>query len=332
MHTAAPNPFLRGKARPIVVGHRGVPAIHQENSLAGFRRAVSLGIPAVELDVQLTKDRKAVVIHDWNLRRLTGTPRNVWDLTWDQLSRERIRRELPMGVDVHGARVVARYQREERIPLLAEVLAEIAGKVAINIELKLNVLGWWQTEIARVVAKVIADAKAEHHVILTSFDPRKLRAAVAAHPDLATGFCFDDTMLDFAGPLLDRLPVLLDFAGPLVDRLPSLRHKLSLPADGHIRTNARRVLSRILDSNLLGRILGSRLVGAEHTIVGSQTVKRLHDQGIAIGTHTLFPLGSTTGKPISPSAMTAAEVDRLVALGVDWIESDDPERLQRMIG
>jgi hypothetical protein len=30
--------------------------------------------------------------------------------------------------------------------------------------------------------------------------------------------------------------------------------------------------------------------------------------------------------------MTAAEVDRLVALGVDWIESDDPERLQRMIG
>jgi hypothetical protein len=74
------------------------------------------------------------------------------------------------------------------------------------------------------------------------------------------------------------------------------------------------------------------VVGAEHTIVGSRTVKRLHDQGIAIGTHTLFPLGSTTGKPISPSAMTAQEVDRLVELGVDWIETDDPERLLAMIG
>jgi glycerophosphoryl diester phosphodiesterase len=242
----------------------------------------------------------------------------VWNLTWDEISKLRIKRELPMGVDVHGAKTVARYEREERIPLLAEVLSELAGKVAINVELKISVLGWWHTEIARVTADVIAKARAEHSVILTSFDPRKLRAAVEAHPDLATGFCFDDSMLDFANPFLNRMP--------------RLRNMLSLPADGHLRTNARRLLSKILDSNLLGRLLGSRLVGAEHTIVSSQTVKRLHAAGIAIGTHTLFPLGSTTGKPISPTAMTAAEVDRLVELGVDWIESDDPERLLRHIG
>lgn len=313
-----PNPFLRGKQRPVVVGHRGVPALHQENTLAGFRRAVALGVPAVECDVQLTKDKQAVVIHDSHLKRLTGNPRNVWNLTWDELRKLRIRRELPMGVDVHGASTVARYATEERIPLLAEVLAEVAGKVAINVELKVSVLGWWHTEIARVVANVIAEARAEHSVILTSFDPRKLRAAVEAHPDLATGFCFDDSMLDFANPLLNRMP--------------RVRNMFSLPADSHLRTNARRLLSKLLDSNLLGRLLGSRLVGAEHTIVSSQTVKRLHEHGIAIGTHTLFPLGSTTGKPISPSAMTAAEVERLVELGVDWIESDDPERLLRLVG
>jgi glycerophosphoryl diester phosphodiesterase len=312
------NPFLAGKKKPIVVGHRGVPALHQENTLAGFRRAVELGIPAVELDVQLTKDRKPVVIHDGHLGRLCGVRKHVWDLTWDEVSKLRIRRYLPMGVDVHGARTIAQYEREERIPLLAEVLAEVAGKVSINIELKLNTLYWWQTEISRITAQVISDAKAENHVILTSFDPRKLRAAVEAHPDLATGFCFDDSMLDFAAPFLDRVPYV--------------RAKLSLPADGHIRTNARRLLNRILETNLLGKWLRTRLVGAEHTIVGSQTVKRLHEQGIAIGTHTLFPLGSTTGKPISPTAHTAAEVQRLVELGVDWIESDDPERLLALVG
>jgi glycerophosphoryl diester phosphodiesterase len=311
-----PNPFLRGKQRPLVVGHRGVPAKFQENTLAGFRYAESIGIPAVELDVQLTKDKRAVVLHDPHLKRLTGNPRNVWDLTWDELSMLRIKRELPMGVDVHGARTIVRYEKEERIPLLAEVLAE-TPRLAFNVELKISVRRWWDIEVARVTADVIARARAEHRVILTSFDPRRLRAAVEAHPDLATGFCFDDSMLDFAGPLLERMP--------------RLRNALSIPADSHLRTNARRLLSRILDSNVLGRLLGSRLVGAEHTIVSSQTVKRLHDQGIAIGTHTLFPVGSTTGKPISPSAMTAAEVERLVDLGVDWIESDDPERLMRIV-
>ncbi len=318
MNSAVSNPFLVGKARPIVVGHRGVPTLHQENTLAGFRRALQLGIPAIELDVQLTKDRRAVVLHDAHLERLTGDPRYVWNVTWDELAKQRIRRELPMGVDVNGSRTIAKYDREERIPLLAEVLAEVHGKVAINIELKLNITGWWQTEVARVTAQVVTETRSEPYVIMTSFDPRTRRAAVAAHPGRATGFCFDDSMLDFAAPFLERVP--------------HLRAKLSLPADGHIRTNARRLLNKILESNLLGRLLGTRLVGAEHTIVGSQTVKRLHDQGIAIGTHTLFPLGSTTGKPISPSAMTAAEVDRLVELGVDWIETDDPERLQAMIG
>ena len=112
------------------------------------------------------------------------------------------------------------------------------------------------------------------------------------------GFCFDDTMLNFASPFL----------------------------------NPRRMLIRILETNFVNRLLGTRLVGAEHTLIGQKTVDRLHKAGVAIGTHTLFPLGSTTGKPIDPTAMTEAEAHRLVALGVDWIESDDPERLQALIG
>jgi glycerophosphoryl diester phosphodiesterase len=310
------NPFLLGKPRPIVVGHRGVPARHQENTLAGFRHAISLGIPAVELDVQLTKDRRAVVMHDDDLRRLTGDSRRIWELTWDQASRLRIRRELAMGVDVHGASVVIRYDDEQPIPLLEEVIAEVGDKLALNIELKMTPAGWWQTEIARVVAKVIAEARAEHRVIVTSFDPRKLRATFDAYPELMTGYCFSDNMLNFARPLLARLP-------PLRSRSP---------ADPHLQCNARHLLSRIVDSNLFGGVMRTRVVGAEHTLVSSQTVTRLHDKGISVGTHTLFPIGSTTGKPISPTGSTTAEVERLVALGVDWIESDDPERLQNLLG
>jgi glycerophosphoryl diester phosphodiesterase len=296
--SAASNPFLATKPRPIVVGHRGVPKLHQENTLAGFRRAVELGIPAVELDVRLTADERAVVCHDSHLPRLTGSPASIAEMTWDQLSRQRIRREVPMGVDAFGTRTVGRYEREEPIPLLAEVLAEVGGKLAFNIELKLDYQRWWHVEVGPVVAKLIADAGIEDRVIVTSFDPRKLRAASRVRPHLPVGFCFDDTMLDFANRLLD----------------------------------SRRMLGRLLDSDLVGRALGTRVVGAEHTLVGESTVRRLHRRGVAVGTHTIFPIGSTTGKRIAPSAVTEAEVHRLVELGIDWIESDDPERLLEMIG
>src|SRR5262245_6456575 len=170
------NPFLAAKTRPIVVGHRGVPKLHQENTLAGFRRAIELGVPAVELDVRLTADRRAVVLHDRDLARLTGERAHASDLTWDQLSRLRIGREIPMGIDAGGAQVVARYDRTERIPLFAEVLAEVADRVVMNVELKLDLERFWQIDVGAVVARELAAAGAEHRVIVTSFDPRKLRA------------------------------------------------------------------------------------------------------------------------------------------------------------
>lgn len=314
MRPAVSNPFFGFGKRPIVVGHRGVPRLHQENTLAGFRRAVSLGVPAVELDVRLTADGRAVVLHDSDLKRLTGTAGSVIDMTWDQVSRLRLRREIPMGVDAHHRPVVGRYEQTERIPQLAEVLSEIT--VAINIELKLEPPRWGRVDIGAVVAKAIAEARAEDRVIVTSFDPRKLRAVGRARPGLAIGFCFDDGMLNFARGLLDRLPRVP--AAIVADRRP-----------GH---NGRHLLSRVLDTDLVGRLLKTRVVGAEHTLVAADTVRRLHAQGVAIGTHTLFPFGSPTNKPVVERASTVAEVERVVATGVDWIETDDPERLLAMIG
>jgi len=314
----AKNPFLAGKQRPLVVGHRGVPKLHQENTLAGFKRAVSLGVPAIELDVRITADRRAVCLHDSDLKRLTGMSGNVVDMEWSQLSRLRVLRDLPMGVDGNRQQVIAHYEREEPIPLLAEVLSEVTSAAVVNVELKIEMPRWWRIEAAEVVAQVISDLGVEHRVIVTSFDPRLLLSARRNHPDLAIGFCFDDTMLDFTNGVLDRLPAL-----PV--ELAQHHHKRR----GH---NARRLLNRLLETHLAGRILGTRVVGAEHTLVGGDTVRSLHKRGIAIGTHTLFPIGSSTGKPIASTAATEAEVYRLVELGVDWIETDDPERLLPLVG
>ena len=56
----------------IVIAHRACPKHTAENSLDGIRRAAALGADAVEIDVRLTRDRVAVLMHDRTLRRTTG--------------------------------------------------------------------------------------------------------------------------------------------------------------------------------------------------------------------------------------------------------------------
>ena len=50
------------------VGHRGARAYEPENTLCSFKKAVELGVDAVELDVRKTKDDEIVVIHDANVK------------------------------------------------------------------------------------------------------------------------------------------------------------------------------------------------------------------------------------------------------------------------
>lgn len=47
-----------------VHGHRGARAIMPENTLAGFEYAIGVGVDAIELDVQVSRDDVVVVSHD----------------------------------------------------------------------------------------------------------------------------------------------------------------------------------------------------------------------------------------------------------------------------
>jgi glycerophosphoryl diester phosphodiesterase len=96
---------------PITVGHRGASALAAENTLRAFELAIEHGLDMAELDVHLSKDRRLVVIHDADLRRVAGSPHHVADLTAAQLA----------GFD---------------IPSLTDVFALARGKLGIYVELK----------------------------------------------------------------------------------------------------------------------------------------------------------------------------------------------------
>ncbi len=89
-----------------------------ENSLAAFRAAAAAGY-AIELDVHLSRDGVPMVFHDDTLTRVCGIDEKLSALTAEELT------AIPLcGDPAHT------------IPRLADVLAEIDGRVPLLVEIK----------------------------------------------------------------------------------------------------------------------------------------------------------------------------------------------------
>ncbi|MFJ7243533.1 glycerophosphodiester phosphodiesterase [Kitasatospora sp. NPDC098652] len=98
----------RADRRPVLaVAHRGDPYRHRENTLPSVEAALAAGADAVEVDVQLTRDRVPVLLHDTTLERLWGDPRSIGRVTTEQLG------ELRQG--------------DLAVPTLAEAIKAVAA-------------------------------------------------------------------------------------------------------------------------------------------------------------------------------------------------------------
>ena len=91
---------------PLIIGHRGFPARHPDNSLAGVRAALAAGADGVEVDVRPCADGTWVCHHD---RSRDGRPVRTW-------SRAALCRQ--------------------RVPALEEVLAIVPGGRWLFVEVK----------------------------------------------------------------------------------------------------------------------------------------------------------------------------------------------------
>jgi glycerophosphoryl diester phosphodiesterase len=103
----------------LIFAHRGIRkrGIADENSVEAFKAAVELGIDGIELDVRMTRDGKAIVMHDADFRRVAGDVRKVEALTYHEIADIDLR---------HGT----------SIPLLDDVTCVVPDPVRIDFEVK----------------------------------------------------------------------------------------------------------------------------------------------------------------------------------------------------
>ena len=156
------RPLYPGLPRPILFAHRGLSSEAPENTFAAFKLALERGIPALELDVHLTADGQVVVIHDHETRRVgSGVDRAIEKSNWKDLS----------GIDV-GLWKGERW-KDERIPLLADLLDALGVSAHWDIELKNHDQRDYGLEAA--VSKVIGasrhGAALAERCAISSFNP-----------------------------------------------------------------------------------------------------------------------------------------------------------------
>jgi glycerophosphoryl diester phosphodiesterase len=117
----------------------------------------------IELDIQLSKDGKIVVIHDDTLDRTTDGRGKVADQTFREI------RKLDAG-SWFGSQFSG-----EKIPTLEEVLELAKGKVLVNIEIKHPAHGQYPiTELADQGLEAVKKADMLNRVVFSSFNPDSL--------------------------------------------------------------------------------------------------------------------------------------------------------------
>jgi len=282
-----------------VQGHRGARGLEPENTLAGFDRALRLGVSTLELDLGVTADGAVVVTHDPFIH-----PSVCLAPDGSVLEGER----GPLLIDLRLEEVhafdcgslnpdVGRFPsppREdrpgERIPTLDEVFDLVrqrsADGVRFNVEIK-RAPGSRDTlpldEFVASVIDVIHKYGFVDRTTIQAFDWRALQIAERIEPRIElAALVARETVSPEWNAGVERLPGdsvaewLARFEVPIDDFSPDFRLLLDAP-DG-----------------------------------GSEPIESLHDAGIRVVPWTVNDV---------------ATMERLIDLGVDGIITDRPDRL-----
>jgi glycerophosphoryl diester phosphodiesterase len=166
---------------PKVIGHRGAKAYAPENTLASIHAAADLGIQWVEVDVKLTKDSIAIIFHDEELERCTGTSGLVKDFTLEEI------RELDAG-SWYGESFIG-----EKIPTLEELLNAVLERgMGVNLEIK--PCPGREVETAEVMLDIATRIWPDDQPppLVSSFQHVSLETAMDMMPEWPRGFLMDE--------------------------------------------------------------------------------------------------------------------------------------------
>ena len=290
-----------------VQGHRGARGLWPENTLAAFARALELGVSAVELDCGMTRDGVLVVTHDPDLnpdltraadgRFLAATGPRIFDLTYPELQSYDVGRLKP------GSAYAARFPEQqpvdgERIPRLADVLALVrsrgSGRVHVALEVKTFADQPQLTAAPEVFAQALhGTVEATGTLALVSFMAFDWRVLAALQRLMPQAATVALTEQQAPG---DTVGIGAPRPSPWLGGLDPARFGNSV-----VR---------------LVKATGAGTWGPDYEDLNAQRIAEAHEAGLRVVPWTVN---------------ATADMERLLALGVDGMTSDRPDVLRVLL-
>ena len=139
--------------------------------MEAIQGAIDTKADYAEIDILLSKDGIPMVIHDDNLKRLSGENVNVYDLTARELKKINLKQNDKAG----------------KISTLDEVIDYSRGKIDLLIELKLH--GHEKKNIVKAVTQVVEQNHFQKNCEIMSLEYGLVEDLKTHYPEYTVGYC-----------------------------------------------------------------------------------------------------------------------------------------------
>ncbi|MBK8620656.1 MAG: glycerophosphodiester phosphodiesterase [Saprospiraceae bacterium] len=192
-----------------IQGHRGCRGLMPENTIAGFQKAMEIGVNTLEMDVVINAENEVIVSHEpfyhqdittaedgRYLTKEAAMSKNIYKMSMSEMN------QYDVGLKPHP-----RFPLQKKIHAIKPKLKDVfetfsANNIRFNIEIKRQPSddGIYHPDAEKfvdLVLNVVLKYGMKKRVTLQSFDIETLQILENKYPDIKTAFLTDDYFTTF---------------------------------------------------------------------------------------------------------------------------------------
>tara|TARA_B110001452_G_scaffold158723_1_gene132103 strand:+ start:2189 stop:3037 length:849 start_codon:yes stop_codon:yes gene_type:complete len=180
---------IMGQGKYKIFGHRGCRGVYPENTIEGFKKAISFGVDGIELDVVVNKNQELVISHESYIdtnycltKKLDNESLNIYKMNIAEIQRidcgSKFVKEFPNQLKVKESKPTFKEFKKE--------LNEYNGDILFEIKCKYNLVNEYFPEYENYAKIIFEETRYSKHldkIYFMSFDYRILNELFKIMPN-----------------------------------------------------------------------------------------------------------------------------------------------------